>query len=165
MTLGPASAGAASAVSATEVRTYLAVVTPLMLEVKAASDRADKQFAEPDQPGTGKVLRAVGRSWERMARRFAAVRAPRRLVDHHREAADAFRGSARVVLALAAAHEEFERTQDENVLARAIEAGSDGAVEDARSVRAWARAVRTAARAGNVPIPRWLNEIASSKLS
>jgi hypothetical protein len=149
--------------AAKAIRTYLAKTTVQIRAYQSLGKRLEEVLsAPPEQDLSGLVqdLRDVAADFEGLARNWKRIAAPPSLRGSHQWMAAAFHLQAGGLTTWADAFEQYAFDGDVDALtSKAAEAKAR--LSDAGALqKAWAGAVRAAARRAHVTVPRWLSLMA-----
>jgi hypothetical protein len=164
--IGPAQAASDPKHRHSPLRAYMAKVVPQIKSYMALARRASEVFdQDPEEIGSFVAgLSTISVRFDRLALRWSAIKAPPGLGLRHRGMGGAFRLQARFFSATADAWTEFDQSQDANALQARLDEERGLLRSAAYLQRRWARAFEGALIRAAIPVPRWLDRMATLQL-
>lgn len=164
--ISPAGVLAQSQKDHNHLRAYMSRIAPQIKTYKSIAKQADDVLsAEPSDDVQPFVdgLSEVSDRFDRLASRWNAIKAPPGLVVKHRGMGGAFRLQAQSFGVWAEAWEQYGQTHDLTILSDANEHVAGFLHSAAYLQKRWAAALRGALTRASIPVPTWLEHMATTK--
>ena len=146
------------------LRQYVRKVTPVIQAYRSVAKRAGNLLSEQPTEDVGPLVDGLARissDFERLNARWNTIKAPPGLGLKHRGMGGAFPLQSRYFAAVAEAWQQFQQSGDVVLLHDAIDKAGGLLHSAAHLQKRWAAALSGALIRAYVPVPRWLEQMAT----